>query len=158
MTMGLFAILGSSIIKQFAEGLVGKITGAFEAYFQKQITEAQLKAQVTEAALQTFKEVEVSANETLAKTYASFMGAAANNSLIRSVWAAVVLSQLAVLLWHQVGIPAYVHFSGHSWPSSGTTVEWAYLLVAALCGLGPLVLRSGPGAASVGGIKSILRR
>jgi hypothetical protein len=54
--------------------------------------------------------------------------------LVRWVWAMVVLSQLGVLIAHQTGVIA-----------ASTSIEWAYLLIGGLCGLGPLILRHGPG-------------
>ncbi|RZN01679.1 hypothetical protein CWO91_32995 [Bradyrhizobium genosp. SA-3] len=65
---------------------------------------------------------------------------------MQKVWGFAIISQLLVLLWHQVGIPAIVALGVITrYPSSGTTVEWAYLLVGALMGLGPMV-RAGPRA------------
>jgi hypothetical protein len=45
------------------------------------------------------------------------------------------------LFWYQVGAPAYQVITGTAWPSPGISLEWAYLLVAAMIGAGPLVMR-----------------
>ncbi|MFL9829068.1 hypothetical protein, partial [Rhodoplanes sp. SY1] len=110
----------------------------------------------SQALLATFRAVEVEAYQTLAKTYATMMDAATKSPLVRAVWAAVTLSQLAVLLWHQVGIPALVYVTGERYPSSGTTVDWAYALVFGCLGLGPMVMRSGP--TGPGGLADTLKR
>jgi hypothetical protein len=54
---------------------------------------------------------------------------------MQPVWASVVLSQTGVLCAYQLGFVP---------PAQG--IEWAYALLAGLCGLGPVVLRHGPGA------------
>src|SRR5690606_5411041 len=111
-----------------------------------------------EALLATFAEIEKAHADALAKTYASFMQAMAQSKLMQTVWGAVVISQLFVLLWHQAGIPALVYLTGAGYPSSGTTVEWAYLLLAGCLGMGPVVLRSGPGAGNIGAqLKSLIK-
>jgi hypothetical protein len=127
------------------DGLISRITTVFQAYFQKEITAEQLRAQTIEALLATFADVEKAYADALSKTFASFMGAMQVSRLVRYVWASVVISQLLVLIWHQVGIPAIVALGWISrYPSSGTTVEWAYALIAACVGLGPAILASGP--------------
>lgn len=126
-----------------------KLGDLIDQFETRQITREQLDARLDEAALEAFTEVEVKHADVLGKTYAEFMQAAQRSLMMRVVWASVTFSQLLVLLWHQVGISALVYFGGRSWPSSGSTVEWAYLLVAFCLGAGPIVLRSGPGAAGV---------
>jgi len=158
MLSAIFSAVGGQIIEQ----VFGQISGLFKAYFDKQITEAQLKEQLLAALLGAMKDIEIAHADALAKTYASFMDAVEKSKLMQAVWASVVISQLLVLLWHQVGIPALVAYersSAHAWsyPSSGTTVEWAYLLLGACLGMGPVVLRSGPSAGNIAGtLKAII--
>jgi hypothetical protein len=54
-----------------------------------------------------------------------------------------VSQQLFVLLWYQIGAPAYLVITGTAWPSPGVTLEWSYLLVGAMVVAGPLVFRRG---------------
>jgi hypothetical protein len=143
-----------TLVTTLAPLLIGKLADAFTAYQNKQISIAELNAKVQEALLQAFAEVAKQQSISIEKTFASFMDAAKSSKLIRGVWAAVTLSQLAVLLWHQVGISAFVRTFGGSWPSSGSTVEWAYLLVAACVGMGPVVLNKGPGKVDVSSLKT----
>lgn len=143
-----------SIIMALVPILTGSLADAFKAYEQKQITLAELNAKVQQSLISAFAEVQKSQSAALAATFASFMDGAKNSALMRGVWAAVVLSELVVLLWHQLGIPAVVYFTGHGYPGSGTTVEWAYLLIAACLGLGPVVLNKGPGKVDMSELKT----
>lgn len=143
-----------SIIMALVPILTGSLADAFKAYEQKQITLAELNAKVQEALISAFAEVQKSQSAALAQTFASFMDGAKNSKLMRVVWAIVVLTQLGVLLWAQVGAPAFVRMFGGEWPSSGSTVDWAYLLVAACLGLGPVVLNKGPGKVDLSDLKT----
>lgn len=160
--MGFLTALGGPIVKALADSLFGKVADTFQAYFQKQITEAQLKEKLVEALLSTFAEVEKAYAASLTATFSSFMNAAAQSKFMQHVWGAVALSQLVVLLWHQVGISALVaavRWSGHtgwSYPSSGSTVDWAYALLALCLGGGAISLKMGPGSGSlVDGLKRL---
>ena len=147
MLSAIFSAVGVNLV----DSILGKVTGAFESYFKKQISIEELKTRVRQAMLEAFVEVEKSHAEALAKTYDAFMQAMQKSRLIQVTWAAVVLSQLVVLIWHQAGIPALCFFLDNKacYPSSGATVEWAYLLLAGCLGMAPVVLRSGPGAGSI---------
>lgn len=143
-----------SIIMALVPILTGSLADAFKAYEEKQITMAELNAKVQEALISAFAEVQKSQSAALAQTFSAFMDGAKNSALMRVVWATVVLSELAVLLWHQVGIPALVYINGGSYPGSGTTTEWAYLLLAACLGMGPVVLNRGPGKVDMTDLKT----
>jgi hypothetical protein len=150
MLSGIIASLGGAFIDKF----FGNALKAFEAYQNQKISMEELKVRLQTAMVSAAKEVEVSHSETLAKTYASFMGAVVQSKLMQVVWAAVTLSQLVVLVWHQLGIPMFVmimrnYVPGFNYPGSGNTVEWAYLLLGACVGMGPMVLRNGPGAGNL---------
>lgn len=151
----LSTILGS-VGLQFINGFFDTALKAFTAYENKQITKEQCMAQVNEAMLSAAKDVEVAAYNALASTYGSFMNALAKSVLMQKAWVATVFSQLFVLTWHQFFIPIIVilvhwYWGDMSWkyPSSGTTVEWAYLLLAGLMGMAPVVMQAGPGAGNV---------
>ena len=145
MLSAIFSSLGGSIVNAF----LGKAMEAFTAYNNKQISLEELRSRVNIAMMESFKEVEISHAEALAKTYATFMGAVEKSLLLKVVWAMVTISQLLVLLWHEVGIPAFVYIMETPYPSSGTTSEWAYALLGGCVGMGPLVLRTGPGIGTI---------
>lgn len=150
MLSAIFSSLGGAIIDKFLD----KGLKAFELYNNKQISIEELRTRLLSALNTSVRDVEVSHSETLAKTYASFMETMSKNPIVQRVWAAVVISQLLVLLWHQMGIPFFTMLMRQTvpewrYPGSGTTVEWAYLLLAACLGMSPLVLRNGPGAGNL---------
>jgi hypothetical protein len=145
MLTAIFSQFGIGIIN----GLLDKGLDAFKAYENKKISIEELRTRLYQAMLESVKAIEVAHADALAKTYSAFMRAVAQNPFMQKVWGFAIISQL-VLLWHQVGIPAIVAMGIIArYPSSATTVEWAYLLVGALIGLGPMVLRAGPSVGSI---------
>lgn len=145
MLSAIFTTIGMPLIN----GILDKALDAFRAYENKQISIEQLKTQLYGMMLDTIKAVEVAHSDALAKTYASFMDAMKTSALMQRTWAAVVLSQLFVLLWSQWAVPLLFAFGYLSSWKAGTSAEWAYLLVGACLGMGPMVLRSGPGAGTL---------
>ena len=121
--------------------LIPSLAGIAEQFKRGEISKAEMEARMHEATQQALAEVGKANADAIARSFASFMDAAKTSPLMQRVWGAVTLSQLGVLLWHQVGIPAYVHWTGSPYPSSGTTVEWAYLLLAFCLGGGPILFR-----------------
>lgn len=150
MLSAIFSSLGGAVIDKF----FGNALKAFELYNNKQISMEELKQRLHADLISAVKSVEVAHADALAKTYASFMGALEKSLLMQVVWAAVTISQLCVLLWHQMGIPFFVMLMRQTvpnwtYPGSGSTVEWSYLLLGACIGAGPLVLRGGPGSGNL---------
>lgn len=146
--MGLLTSIIGGVTGSLVDSLLGKVTGVFEAYFKKQISIEELKTQVTKALLDTVAEVEKSHAESLAKTYESFQVTMRQSPMVQRVWVLVVVSQLIVLVWHQMGIPALSYFTGNDYPSSGSTVEWSYALIGFMFGAGAILLRgNNPGGA-----------
>lgn len=145
----MLSAIASALGGQIVDSLLGKITGVFESYFKKEITVAELREKLIEALVATFAEIEKAHADALAKCYASFMQAMAQSRLMQAVWASVTLSQLFVLFWYQFIVPGLVTLKVVAkYAPAGSTVEWAYLLVGACVGLGPMVLRAGPAGPS----------
>lgn len=142
----MLSAIASALGGQIIDSLLGKIMGTFQAYFNKQISIEELRAKMVIALMQTFAEVEKSHAELTAKTFESFQVTMRQSPVVQRVWVWVVSTQLAVLLWHQAGIPAFVKITGTSYPSSGSTVEWSYALIGFMFGAGAMLLRSGPAA------------
>lgn len=149
--MPIFSAIFSSLGGPIVEALLKPVSDIFQAYFNKQITEAELREKFQQALLTAFTQVESAYADSLNKTFASFMDAAKQSKLMQDVWACVALSQLAVLLWHQVGISTLCFFLANKscWPSSGSTVDWAYALLALCLGGGAIALKSGPGSGAL---------
>lgn len=155
----LSAIL-SAIGGQFIDRILGGVLDLAQKYIAKQITMEQLKTQLLSLMVSSARDIEIAHADALTKTYAEFQQTMRSSVLVQAIWASVVISQTIVLVWHQLGIPALCYFVGNAkcYPSSGATVEWAYLLLAGLMGMAPVVLRSGPGAGNIAGtLKSLVR-
>jgi len=139
----------SSIATGLAGPLINKVGDAFIAYQNKEISKAELQAKVEQALIASASEVERSGDDAVTKTFESLQQTMRVSPGLTRAYMTVLYSQLFVLVWHQFGIPFYLHFiadAGTRYPSSGSTTEWAYLLVGALCGAAPILLRSGSGA------------
>lgn len=152
----MFTAVLSALGGKFIEGFFQEATGLFKAYLNKEITEAQLKEKLLAAMLQSATTIEVAHSKALADTYSSFMGAVKDSKVMQRMWAITLASQVFVLFWFQWIVPfasmiVRDYYGVHGWhyPSPGATVQWAYLLIAGLCGMGPVVLRNGPGAGRI---------
>lgn len=145
--------LTSLLAPTIVEKLIDEAKDLFGAYLQNKVTREQLANELKKIVLDAFVEVQKAQAESVAKTFDSFMRAASQSRLMQSVWAAVALSQLLVLLWHQAGIPALVFFADVKYPSSGATVDWAYALLMFCLGGGAIALRVGPGKMSISEFK-----
>lgn len=152
--MSIVATVLGMVGGKFAEALFGNVRGIFESYFNKQITEAEVKAKVQEALVKSWSEVEVANAESISKTYESFQVTMRQSKLVQIMWALVVGSQLLVLIWHQVGIPyatMVMRETDPNWfyPSSGSTVEWAYALLGSMFGVAVMLYKQQAGGATV---------
>lgn len=146
MLSAIFSQIGMSVIN----AVLDKFLEAFKAYQQKQISIEQLKDQLYGIMVNAIRDIEVAQADALAKTYASFMGALVQSKILQRTWAFVTITQAVMILWFQFGIPFIIAIGlVTKWPSSGSTADWAYLVVVACLGMGPVVLRSGPGAGSL---------
>lgn len=152
MLATIFSMFGGKIIEQ----LFGTFGDIIARYQQKQLSEVEAKKLMVLAMVSAVKEIEVTYAQELTKTYTAFMGVVERNRLVATVWAIATLSQLVVLIWHQMGIPFLVYAYREWWgdaafkyPSSGTTVDWAYALLGGLLGLGAMALKNSPGAGTL---------
>jgi hypothetical protein len=144
--MGLFAsLLGSGALSALVNALLGPAEDMFKQYVAGQITKEQLAEKLQEAMLAAFSQVEASYMDSITKSYAAFMQSATQNPAMARAWSVVLYSQLLVLFWHQVGIPAIIALGiVAKYPSSGATVDWAYALVALCLGAPAIASRIGP--------------
>lgn len=150
--MSIIATVLGAFGGKFVDALFGNVKDIFHDYFNQKISEAELKAKVQQALLQSWSEVERANADSISKTYESFQVTMRQSPLVQRMWALVVATQLAVLLWHQMGIPFVTWVARKSdpnwfYPSSGSTVEWAYALIGSLFGVAVMLYRqqgSGP--------------
>lgn len=67
--------------------------------------------------------------------YESFQATVRSSPIMQRYIAAVGVSQLAVLIWYQLGVPFLIYYGLGPWPSPGTTVDWAYAIIAGTTGV-----------------------
>ena len=130
-----------ALLKLLSAPFVDRIAGLAELYVKKQISADELKAKVQEATLDTFAEVEKAWADVAAKQYAGFQRTVRSSPVIARAYAAVIVTQLFVLLWYQWGASAFLLVTGVIWPSPGATVDWAYAVLALCLGGGAFVMR-----------------
>jgi hypothetical protein len=145
MFSAIISSLGGVFINKFFDGALQ----AFTAYQNKQISVEELKDRLLGLMVNAARDIEVSHADTLAKTYASFMDALKVTPILQRMWAWTVGTQLFILVWSQFFVPLLFAYSILPNWKAGTTGDWAYLLLGACLGMGPLVLRNGPGAGSI---------
>jgi hypothetical protein len=129
------------IVSILTGGLVDKIADVAKSYFNKQISEAEFRSRVEIAMQDASKEVEKAWLDAATKQYAEFQQTARQSPVIARAYAAVIVSQLFVLLWYQWGASAFMLITGQGWPSAGATVDWAYAILALCLGGGAFVFR-----------------
>jgi hypothetical protein len=154
MLSTILSSIGGAFISHFFDAA----KDIFHDYQQGKITAEECKTRLLSALLESAKAIEVSHSETLAKTYASFMDALKVTPILQKMWAWTVGTQLFILCWSQFFVPLLFAYGWlPSW-KAGTTGEWAYLLLGACLGFGPLVLRNGPGAISPDRLKALISK
>jgi hypothetical protein len=130
-----------AILNVLTGKVLDKVTGVFELYLKKQISEAEFRSRVEIAVQETVRETEKAWTEVAAKQYAEFQQTVRQSPVIARAFAAVIVTQLFVLLWYQWGASAFLLVTGTAWPSAGATVDWAYAILALCLGGGAFVFR-----------------
>jgi hypothetical protein len=133
------------LLKVLAAPFIGKLTDSIadvaKAYFNKEISEAEFKSRTAIAIQETFAKVEIAWAEAATKQFESFQQTARQSPIIARAYAAVIVTQLFVLLFYQWGASAFLLITGTPWPSAGATVDWAYAILALCLGGGAFVFR-----------------
>lgn len=154
MLTGILTSIGGAFIGHFFDAA----KDIFHDYQQGKITAEECKTRLLTSLLESAKAIEVSHSDTLAKTYASFMDTMKTSRLMQIMWAWTVGTQLFILVWSQFFVPLLFAYALLPNWKAGTTGEWAYLLLGACLGMGPLVLRNGPGALDMGKLKAMISK
>jgi hypothetical protein len=131
----------AAIVKILTGGLVDKVFDLGKAYMANQISEAEFRSRVEIAAQETAAEIEQSWAKAATDTAKATQATLAQSPVLQRAWAAVLFMQVFVLVWYQIGAPAYEVIAGRPWPQPMASIEWAYLLIGAMVGAGPLVFR-----------------
>lgn len=132
-----------ALVSWLTGGFVDKLVGLGEQYFRKEISEAQYRAEVEKASQEAAAKVEASWADATAKIAASNSDMVKSSVTLQRAWASVLFLQVAVLVFYQVGTGAFEVITGQPWPDPGIKLEYAYLLIGAMVGAGPLVFRRG---------------
>lgn len=133
----------AAIVKLLTGGFLDRITDLGKLYFQKQISEAEFRSRVEVEAQATAAKIEQAWAQAATDTARATQGTLAGSPVLQRAWAAVLLLQVAVLVWYQIGAGAFEVITGTAWPDPGVKLEWAYLLIGAMVGAGPLVFGRG---------------
>jgi hypothetical protein len=131
----------AAIIKLLTGGLVDKVLDLGQAYFRKEISQSEFESRVKIAAQETAAKVEQSWAQAASDAVKAAHDSLGKSPILQRAWASVLFLQVTVLVWYQLGAPAYQVITGTVWPSPGVALEWAYLLVATMLGAGPMILR-----------------
>jgi hypothetical protein len=134
-------VILKSILGWLTGGFVDKILDGWQAYLKKEISEAEFEARVKIAASEAAAKVEASWAQAAADTARATHDSLGKSAILQRAWASVLFLQITVLAFYQVGAPAFLLITGTPWPDPGVTLEYAYLLVGAMIGVGPLVIR-----------------
>lgn len=132
-----------TILSWLTGGFVDKLVSLGQAYINKSVTEAQYRAEVEKATQDAARQIETAWADASAKIAASTGDMVKASPVLQRAYAITLFLQLTVLVWYQIGAPAFQVITGTAWPNPGVTVEWAYLLVGAMIGAGPFVFRRG---------------
>jgi hypothetical protein len=133
----------SAILSWLTGGFVDKLVGLGNAYFQKQISQAEFESRVKIAAEEASSKIEQSWADASKSITESTQQTLRTSPIVARVWAIVLFLQVFVLVWYQIGAPAFLVITGTAWPHPGISLEWAYLLVGSMVGAGPFVFRRG---------------
>ena len=135
------AYFAKAVVDLLTGKLLDKVSGLAELYLKKEISNAEFRSRVEIEVQNTVREVEKAWAEAAAKQFESFQQTVRQSPVVARAFAAVIVTQLFVLLWYQWGASAFLLITGTPWPSAGATVDWAYAILALCLGGGALYLR-----------------
>lgn len=146
----MLATIATALGGKLFESFFSNVRGALEDYRQGKISMEELAVRMKEGLMKSFTQVEVAHADLTARTFESFHVTLRSSAQMQTAWCWLVYTELFVLFWHQFCIPLIVMLvriwvTNWNYPSSGSTVEWSYALLAFLFGAGAMLLRAGPG-------------
>lgn len=129
------------LINLITGDLLGKVLEGWRLYQQKQISAAEFESRVQIAAEESAAKAQQAWADATAKYAESVQSTVRSSAVIQRGYVVVLFLQLFVLVWYQLGAPAYMVITGSQWPQPMASIEWAYLLIGAMIGAGPLVFK-----------------
>jgi hypothetical protein len=134
-------VIGKIIVDILTGGLLDKITGLADSYLKGQVTKAEFEAQARIEAGKAGVEIEQAWLKAASEQYESFQKSVRSSVVLQRAYAVVMISQLAVLVFYQIGASAFKLATGTDWPIPQAVIEWAYLLLGIAMGGGLIVQR-----------------
>jgi hypothetical protein len=134
-------ILLGKIVSWLTGGFVDRIFGIAETYIKTEGDKAKFKSEVQAAANEAAANVEKAWAEASSSIAASTQDALKAAPILQRAYAIVLFLQLFVLVWYQLGAPAYEVITAARWPDPMASIEWAYLLIGAMVGAAPFVFK-----------------
>lgn len=131
----------AAIVKLLTGGLVDRILDIGKLYLKNEGDKAEFEKQVKIAAGDAAAKVQAEWAAAASQIAASTQDTLKASPIIQRAYAIVLFLQLFVLVWYQLGAPAYEILSGTPWPQPMASIEWAYLLIGAMVGAGPFVFK-----------------
>lgn len=120
----------AGIVNILTGGIVDKVVDLGKAYFNKQITEAELRAQV-----------EIAVTQSASAALESVQATVRSSPVIQRAYAFTVWLLCAVLAWYWLGASAFKVATGVDWPVPPIDPMQAHVLLGALLVGSPLVFR-----------------
>jgi hypothetical protein len=124
-------------------GFLDKVVSLGETYIKNETDRAQFKKEVQIAGQEAAVKMEEAWAQAASEATKAANATVATSPVLQRAWATVMFLQLVVLLWYQIGTSCYQVITGTPWPTPMADIEWAYLLIGAMIGAGPLVFRRG---------------
>lgn len=134
----ILSTIASTAFKVITGGLADKLLDLYKLKQDGKITQAEYDRDVAIAK----QEAEVKLQETSAKMMESAQQTIRSSPALQRALAITIFMQLFVLFWYQFGVSAFKLATGVDWPMPIASIEWAYLLLAAMIGVGPLVFKN----------------
>lgn len=135
--------IAKSVISWLTGGFLDKIVDLGKTYIKDQTSRAEFEKDVRIAGQEAAVKMEEAWSQALAETTKATTAMVASSPVLQRAWAAVMIIQVVVLLWYQVGTSVFEIVSGTKWPDPMADISWAYLLIGAMIGAGPLVFKRG---------------
>lgn len=133
--------LAVTIAKYLTGDFLGKLLELYKLKEQGKVSQAEFDSRVRIAAEEAGARIEASWAQAAADTAKATQATLKASPILQRAWAATLFLQVSVLVFYQIGAPAFQVMTGAAWPSPGVALEWSYLLIATMLGAGPLVLR-----------------
>lgn len=128
------------IAKLIFGGLLTTIDSIMRSFTAGKISEQEARAKIEAAQADALARTEAAWADSAARQQESFQASVRNSVVLQRAVAALIIVQLMVLLFYQIGVP-YMEFIGYAWPTPQIQLEWCYALLLGSVGLGALVRR-----------------